>query len=59
MVYEVRMWIMIFSKKLLFKLKMKQNVLKLMTQLGEMVELLLKVADEIKDKAEKEVNDKI
>ena len=51
MVYEVRMWIMIYIKKLLFKLKMKQNVLKLMKQLGEMLGLLLKVADDIKDKA--------
>lgn len=58
MVYEVRMWIMIYIKKLLFKLKMKQNVLKLMKQLGEMLGLLLKVADDIKDKAQKELKDK-
>jgi len=53
MIYEVRMWVMIYIKKLLFKLKMKQNVLRLMKQLGEIVGVLLKVADEITDKADK------
>lgn len=45
------MWIIIYIKKLLFKLKMKQKVLKLMKQLGEMLGLLLKVAEDIKEKA--------
>lgn len=45
---------MIYIKKILFKLKMKQNVLKLMKQLGQLTTLLVKIFEEIKDKSDKD-----
>jgi hypothetical protein len=40
-IFELRMWLLIYLKKMLFKLKMKINVLQYMKILGEVTCLLL------------------
>jgi len=53
-IFELRMWLLIYLKKMLFKLKMKVSVLKFMKILGSVTCVLLTCWEEIKAEEEKE-----
>ena len=50
---SLKMWLIVYVKKMLFQLKIKANVLKAMKLLGEVTCILLICWEEIKDEDEK------